>query len=159
MPRFVSPGDIETFINRFEQFCITQTVDESRKANLILTELDNASFTLVTRELKEEKKNFIITKNHLLKSFDLYKETGQRRLIFRQTRIEIAQSFAEYYTHLPGLAAKAFPEENADTVDKNILDQFLKGIGDDNIRLYLLEKGPKPPKEALSLAVDHKVAL
>ena len=34
-------------------------------------------------------------------------------------------------------------EENADTVDKNVLDQFLIGVGGDNIRLYLIEKGPK----------------
>ena len=44
MPRFIFSGDIETFINRLEEFCITQNVDESRKANLILASLDEASF-------------------------------------------------------------------------------------------------------------------
>ena len=44
MPRFVFSGDIETLINRLEQFCITQNADKSRKANLILTSLDEASF-------------------------------------------------------------------------------------------------------------------
>ena len=77
----------------------------------------------------------------------------------------------EFYTHLLGLAAKAFPGENADTKDlgeirsladtndKNILDQFLIGSGDDKVRLYLIEKSPKTSREALSMAVAYKAAL
>ena len=58
VPKYKSPGDIETFINRFEQFCLTLNVDEAKKANLILYALglDDASFTVTNRELKEEKK-------------------------------------------------------------------------------------------------------
>ena len=33
VPKYKSPGDIETFINRFEQFCLTHNVDEAKKAN------------------------------------------------------------------------------------------------------------------------------
>ena len=160
MPRYQSPGDIETFVNRFEQFCLTHNVDEAKKANLILSALDDTSFTAANRELKEEeKKEYTITKNHLLKRFDLYKESGQRRLLFRQTKREASQNMEEIYTHLLGLAANAFPGENADTIDKNILDQFLLGPGDDKVRLYLIKKSPKTSREALSMAVAYKAAL
>ena len=89
MPKYKSLGDIETFINRFEKFCLTHNVDEAKKANLILCALDDASFTVTNRELKEEeKKDYNITKNRLLKNFGLYKKSGQRRLLFRQTKRE-----------------------------------------------------------------------
>ena len=131
VPKYKSPGDIETFINRFEQFCSIYNIEEAKKAQLILCALDDASFTVTNRELKEEeKKDYNTTKNHLLKRFGIYQESGQRRLLFRQTKREVSQSFEEFYTHLLSFAAKAFPGESADSIDKNILDQFLIGSRD-----------------------------
>ena len=95
----------------------------------------------------------------MLKRFDLYQESGQRRLLFRQTKREASQTMEEFYSHLLGLAAKAFPRENADTIDKNILDQFLIGSGDDKVRLYLIEKSPKTSRDALSMAIAYKAGL
>ena len=160
VPKYKSPGDIETFINRFEQFCSIYNIEEAKKANLILCALDDASFTVTNRELKEEeKKDYNTIKNHLLKRFGIYQNLGQRRLLFRQTKREVSQSFEEFYTHLLGLAAKAFPGESADSIDKNILDQFLIGSRDDKVRLYLIEKNPKTSREALSMAVAYKAVL
>ena len=53
------PGDIETFISQLEQYCITQNVEEIRKANLLLTALDDATFTVVKRELTDDEKKII----------------------------------------------------------------------------------------------------
>ena len=106
---------------------------------------------------EEEKKDYSTTKNHLLKRFSLYQESGQ--LLFRQTEREVSQSFEEFYMHLLGLAAKAFPGESADSIDKNIPDHFLIGSDDDTRRLYLIEKNPKTSSEAFSMAVAYKAVL
>ena len=101
MPTFKANGDIELFLDRFEQFCTTQHVDVSRKANLLLSALDEATFTVVKRELNDnERQNYDMLKRHLLARFDIFKEAGQKRLIFRQAKREVSQSFEEFYTHL-----------------------------------------------------------
>ena len=87
MPTFMSPGDIEVFIHRFEQYCLTQNVMIDRKTNLLLMVLDEATFTVVKRKLTDaEKADYDTVKKHLLKRFDSLKDAGQKRLIFRQAR-------------------------------------------------------------------------
>ena len=114
MPTFRANGDIESYLDRFEQFCTTQHVDVSRKANFLLLALDEATFTVVKRELNDnECQNYDILKRHLLARFDIFKEAEQKRLIFRQAKREVSQSFEEFYTHLLGLAAKAFHGESS----------------------------------------------
>ena len=84
MPTFKSPGDIEVFMYRFEQYCLTQNVMIDRKTNLLLMALDEATFTVVKRELTDaERADYDTVKKHLLKRFDLLKDAGQKRLIFR----------------------------------------------------------------------------
>ena len=161
LPTYKSPGDVEIFVNRFEQFCITHGIDENSKANLLMDALDDVTFTVIKRELSdEERKNYKKTKEHLLRRFDLVKEGGQKRLIFRQTRRAAGQTFEDFYTQLLGLAAKAFPEEgDSKYVDRAITDQFVVGCDDDRVRLHLIEKAPSSSKEALQLALTFKAAL
>ena len=160
LPTYKSPGDIETFISRFEQYCITQNVEEIRKANLLLTALDDATFTVVKRELTDdERKNYNTIKKHLEKRFDLLKDAGQKRLIFRQARREHGQTIEEFYTQLLGMAAKAFPGESSQAVDRMILDQLICGCADEKIRFHLIEKAPATSRDALSLAVAYQAAI
>ena len=57
--------------------------------------------------MKREK----TTKEHLFRRFDLVKERGQKRLIFRQARKAARQTFEVCYTQLLRLAVKALPKE------------------------------------------------
>ena len=87
MPSYKSGGNIETFINRYEQFCETQNIAEDQKAKLILSALDDITFTVIIRELNEtERKEYKKVREHLLKRFDMLKEKGQRRLQLRQAK-------------------------------------------------------------------------
>ena len=160
MPTYKSPGDIEVFIHRFEQYCLTQNVMVDIKANLLLMALDEATFTVVKRELTDaERADYEIVKKHLLKRFDLLKDAGQKRLIFRQARREHGQNIEEFYTALLGMAAKAFPGESSATVDKMILDQLICGCGEEKVRMHLIKKAPSTSREALSQAVTYQAAI
>jgi hypothetical protein len=170
LPIFKSTGDIEMFIHRFEQFCLTQCIYEAQKANLLLTALDDAAFTVITKKLsQEERKNYGIIKKHLLQCFDLLKEAGRKRLKFRQTKREAGQSLEQFYTsmflyaliytNLLGLVTKAFPAETGATIDEMITDQFRVGCDDDKVRLHLIEKSSTTSKEALQYAVSYQAAL
>ena len=160
LQKYKPPMDMETFVNPFEQYCLTQRIDTKDKANLIIHALDDATFTVIQRELTEaERQHYDTVKQHLLKRFDIHKEIGQKRLLFRQAKREGTQTLEEFYTQLLGLAAKAFPEESADTVDRMITDQFIIGCEIDRTRLHLIEKGPRTSREALSLGIAHQSAL
>jgi hypothetical protein len=137
-----------------------QNISVSRRANLLYTHLDDSTFTVIIRELSEEERaNYDILKNHLLKRFDMLKDPGQKRLTFRQARREGSQKLKNFYTSLLGLATKAFPGESGSTVDKMILDQFILGCDDDKVRLHLIKKQPASSREALSLALTYRAAL
>ena len=160
IPIYQSGADIEVFVNRFEHYCETQSISAKQKADIILNALDDVTFTVVNRELSEaEKKNYVVVKEHLLKRFDLLKEKGQRRLIMRQSRRKPGQDLAAFYSELLGLAAKAYPGENAHVVDEAVMDQFIYGCEEEKVRLHLLDKSPKSSREALSLATTFQAAM
>lgn len=160
IPTYKSGGDIENFVARFEQYCRTQNIEESRQANLILSAVDDVTFTVLNRELTEtEKNNYVIIKCHLLKRFDVLKEKGQRRLILRQSKRKPGQDLNEFYTDLLGLAEKAYPGETSHVVDEAILDQFIYGCEDEKVRLHLLDKMPKTSRDALAQAIAFLSAL
>ena len=164
MPSYKSGGDIETFINRYEQFCETQNIAEDQKAKLILSALDDITFTVIIRELNEtERKEYKKVREHLLKRFDVLKEKGQRRLQLRQAKRKIGQDLQSFYTDILSLAAKAYPgphtKEQAQIADDAIMDQLIYGCEDEKMRLFLLEKNPKSSREALSLATSYQSAM
>ena len=105
IPTFKSPGDIEVFIHRFEQYCLKPNVMIDRKTNLLLMALGEATFTVVKRELTDaERVDYETVKKHLLKHFDLLKDAGQKRLTFRQARREYGQTIEDFYTALLRMA-------------------------------------------------------
>ena len=53
MPHYKAGGDIEIFINRYEEFLKTQNIAEGEKASYLLNALDDTTFTVVIRELNE----------------------------------------------------------------------------------------------------------
>ena len=79
--------------------------------------------------------------------------------MLRQEKREGAQTLEEFYKHLLGLAAKAFPDEAADTVDRMITDQFIVGCEVDRTRLHLIGKGPRTSRKALSVSIAHQAAM
>ena len=164
MPSYKSGGDIETFINRYEQFCETQNIAEDQKAKLILSALDDITFTVIIRELNEtERKEYKKVREHLLKRFDVLKEKGQRRLQLRQAKRKIGQDLQSFYTDILSLAAKAYPgphtAEQAQIADDAIMDQLIYGCENEKMRLFLLEKNSKSSREALSLATSYQSAM
>ena len=99
LQKYKPPMDMETFVNRFEQYCLTQKIEVQDKANLIIHALDDATFTVIQRELTNaERMNYDTVKLHLLKRFDIHKELGQKRLLFRQAKREASQTLEEFYT-------------------------------------------------------------
>ena len=160
MPTYKASGDMEIFISRFEQYCVTQNVEETRKANLLLNALNGSTFTLVKRELIDnETSNYDTIKKHLGKRFNLLKDAGQKQLIFRQARREHGQKIEEFFTQLLGMAAKAFPGESGQAVDRMILDQLICGCSHEKICFQLIEKAPATSSDALSLAVAFQAAI
>ena len=160
IPKYKSPGDIEIFVNRFDEYCLHQNINNNLKANLMLQALDDKTFNIIMRELNEnERQNYYTVKTFLLKRLNAHQTTGHKRLLFRQMKCESNQSLEEFYTNLLGLAAKAFCDETPATIDRMIIDQFIAGCEIDNIRLHLIQNNPKTSREAIDMAVNHQAAL
>ena len=53
---------------------------------------------------------------------------------------------------------KAFPRQNAGTIDSQVRDQFIAGILNANVRIRLIEVSPDDSKETLTLAKRYYAA-
>ena len=62
MPTLKANGDIESFLDRFEQFFTTKHVDVRRKANLLLSALEEAIFTVVKRTFASQRRLILLVK-------------------------------------------------------------------------------------------------
>ena len=56
LPTYKSPGNVEIFVNRFEQFYITYGIVENSTANLLMNVLAAVTFTVIKRELSDEER-------------------------------------------------------------------------------------------------------
>jgi hypothetical protein len=155
---FKLEDDIDSFMKGFQIFCNMDNLSDNEKAKDLLKSLDQKVLDIIYRELSEEEmRNYVTLKQHLLERFQIKKSAGLRRFEFGKVKREVGETHEEYYSRLLGLANKAFVEDSTQTIDRNILDQFV--IGNDNrTRTYLLEKDPKTAKEALTLAISFQAA-
>ena len=65
-----------------------------------------------------------------------------------------------FYTELLAKGAKAFQGESVDCMEKNLIDQFIIGTKEENIRLHLIERTLlRSVKKTLDCAVAYKNAL
>ena len=57
--KYKSPGDIEIFIKRFDEYFLKWKIINHLKANLMLLSLDDKTFDIIIRELNEnERQNY-----------------------------------------------------------------------------------------------------
>jgi predicted nucleic acid-binding Zn-ribbon protein len=164
LPRFEPGKDVESFVAQFEHYCDIQRVPAEDLAGLLISAIKEPMFTVIKRELRtEEKRNYEFVKQHLLKRFDVGGDEDQRRLALRKAKRNPGQEFPAFYTELLGLAARAYPGEHspelAAEVDKAIRESFIEGCEDKQMRLYLLDRGPKTSRDALALAISRVSAL
>jgi hypothetical protein len=150
--------DIESFISRYECYCKMEYMNESEKAGNLMLAMDPKIYPVIDRELTADEKNDYDTlKRHLLKRFDIYKESGLRRVLFTMLKREVGETHEDYYSRLLDYGNKAFTEETALTIDRMIRDQFMVR-NDDKTREHLIGKAPKTSREALSLAIAFQAA-
>jgi enamine deaminase RidA (YjgF/YER057c/UK114 family) len=159
-----SPGvykmgdDIESFICRFECYCKMDYMNESEKAGNLMLAMDPKIYPIIDRELTAvEKNDYDTLKRHLLKRFDIYKESGLRRVLFTMLKREVGETQEDYYSRLLDYGNKAITEETALTIDRMIRDQFMVR-NDDKTREHLIGKAPKTSRNALSLAIAFQAA-
>ena len=157
IPKYKSPGDIEIFVKRFDEYFLHHKTNNNLKANLMLLSLDDKAFDIMIRELSEnERQHYNSVKTHLLKRLNVHQTTGHKRLFFRQAKRESNQPLEEFYTNLLGLAAKAFCNESFAAIDRMTIDQFIAGCEMDKIRLHLIKNSPKTSRETIDIAVNQR---
>ena len=89
IPKHKSPGDIENFVKRFDEYFLHQEINNHLKANLMLLSLDDKTFDIMIMELNEnERQNYNTVKTHLLKKLNVHQTTGHKHLFFRQAKRE-----------------------------------------------------------------------
>ena len=135
-------------------------VHSTRQANFLLNSLDKTTFGIMTKELTEiESQDVNLIIEHLKKRFMAPEGIGNLRLQFRQYKQSASQDSQSYSTELLDKAAKAFKKESADTIENNIMEQFITGCYYEKVRMQLIERSPGSSRRALEIAVHYTDAL
>ena len=135
---------------------------QSKKASCLLSALDDVTFRIVNKELNEnDRRNVNTIKAHMRKRFTPPHRDGQMRLLFRNCKQEPGQDLQSFYTELLSKGSKAFKNDNSDSMEMNLLDQFIIGITEETIRLHLIERRHtiKTVKQALDAAIAYREAV
>ena len=160
MTTYKAGGDIEVFIEKFKVYCSGMNVHCSRQANVLLHSLDETTFRIITKELTElERQDVNLIIEHLKKRFMAPEGIGNLRLQFRQYKQSASQDLQSNYTELLDKAAKAFKNEPVDTIENNIIEQFITGCYNEKVRMQLIERSPGSSRRALKIAVGYTDAL
>jgi hypothetical protein len=158
LPDFTIRDDAEVWLERFSVYCVGATIPPTRQASVLLGHLDNESFTVLSKELSSvEKQNIVAIKAYMVKRFSMSQDEGHLRLEFRRTKQQ-NNTILNFYTELLTKAAKAFKEEVQESVEKDLMDQFIIGLNNDKTRDYIIDKRKSfnNIKEMLNAAITHE---
>ena len=151
--------DVDTFVDRFQNYCIGASVPDDKQISLLMNCLDDTVYRIMKAELTTQQKSDIKEiLHHLLKRFLPVDSIGQRRLSFSQLR-QGDKTLREFFTELLVQATFAFPTEGQSSLDKEVRDTFIMGISNSRTRLYLIERTLATVNDALESAMNFEAAL
>ena len=139
-------GDIETYIDRLEQYFIAMDLEEKEENNkkrkaILITSLGTDTYKTI-RDLsypeKVQDKSFNDITEMLKKHYKPHRLVGSERFRFRNARQEAGYSITQYATHLKKLVSTC--EFTGDMLEQNLKDQFVQGLKSKSIQEKLIGK-------------------
>ena len=111
----------------------------------------------VLSELKQsQKSNYITLTSVLDKRFNPPHRENAFRAVLRQRRGLPKESLMDFGCEVSCLAQKAYPEFPYEALDQVSLEQFVRGLSDDDMKHHVDLQNPSSLEEAISLATQFE---
>lgn len=100
--------------------------------------------------------NYQLMKQIIADRYEPKEKDVAYRCQLRYRKREKGESVSDYGYHLTRLARKAYPTLTLSQLDTQVIDQFINGIGNHDLRKHVQFGHPKTMHEAIGLATEYE---
>ena len=144
--------DLDLYLKRFNAYCGALNCPEGEKANLLISLLDDRSLGAIERNLTPETTfDQLVERLRIVEGYD--NNNSEMYIIeLRNKRRARNESIRDFHLDLYRLAMRGWPD-NQEVREAMIREQFISGIGHEEIAARLREHPELGNEELLNLAI------
>ena len=154
-PRYDGKSDLSDFLVQFEQVAAWNKWTESDKAAQLLISLDGTAKQMLSELTMDKIGNYHSIKQVLINRFNPVEHETAYRCEFKSKRKQKGESIEDFGYSLRKIALKAYPRVNFSGVETHVIDQFIQGLGNAELKKHVQFHHPQTLDQAISLAVEY----
>lgn len=144
------------YLCHFEQVSLWNEWTDCEKATQLAMCLRGRAQRVLSELTNRELYNYFELKNALTQRFCPAERETAYRCDFRNRRRKFGESVADYGYTLRRLASRAFPSFPLDMRESLTVEQFVTGLGSQELKRYVQFSHPKSLDRAISLALEFE---
>ena len=155
-PKYDGKSDLTDFMVQFEQVAAWNKWTESDKAAQLLISLDGTAKQMLSELTMDKIGNYQSIKQALINRFNPVERETAYRCEFKSKRRQKGESIEDFGYSLRKIALKAYPNVNFSGVETHVIDQFIQGLGNAELKKHVQFHHPQTLDQAISLAVEYE---
>jgi hypothetical protein len=144
------------YLCHFEQVSMWNAWNDSEKATQLAMSLRGQAQRVLSELTHRELNNYSDLKNALSQRFSPAERETSYRCDFRNRRRRVGESAADYGYVLRRLASRAFPTFPPEMRESLIVEQYVTGLGSQELKRYVQFSHPTTLDRAISLALEFE---
>lgn len=155
-PKFDGSCEIKEFFVQFDQVARWNGWTVGECASQLIMSLQGPARQILNEISMSNTHDFYILKETLENRFSPRERVSSYKVEFKTKRRQTGESVADFGHSLRRLAIKAYPNCSFASLETHVIDQFIYGIGDIDLRKHVQFNHPSTIDKAIALAVEYE---
>jgi hypothetical protein len=155
-PTFDGSCEISEFFMQFDEVARWNGWTMRECASQLITSLKGTARQILSEISPTITDDFYALKETLRARYNPRERESAYKVEFKTKRRQIGQSVSDYGHALRRLAIKAYPNCAFGSLETHIIDQFIYGLGDVDLRKHVQFNHPSTIDKAIALAVEYE---
>ena len=148
-------ADLNDYLEHFEQVAEYNGWSDDQRARALCTRLKGDARKILRSLSMLEKTDYGLLQMALAREFDMQEMVMAHRSVYKNRRRKKDETVAQFGFELRRLAQKAYPALSLRELEVHIIDQYLEGLGDKELRKHVQLHHPQTLSQAIGLAVEY----
>ena len=148
-------ADLNDYLEHFEQVAEYNNWSDDQRARALCTKLKGDARKILRSLSAFEKTDYGLLQLALAREFDMQEMVMAHRSVYKNRRRKKDETVAQFGFELRRLAQKAYPALSLRELEVHIIDQYLEGLGDKELRKHVQLHHPQTLSQAIGLAVEY----
>lgn len=147
--------DLNDYLAHFDQVANYNQWADGQKAQILVAKLKGQAQKVITSLSPMETSDYTSLKSALARFFNPKELEMAHRSVYKNRRCKNDESVAQFGFELRRLAQKAYPNAGLAELEIHIIDQYLEGLGDHELRKHVQLHHPQTLSQAIGLATEY----